>query len=83
MLRNKIKIPSGREETASRLPHRTHYVATYLALNRFTSAVVSLSLEVDRFFFFYLSLCKETVTLINTNWIRNLLTSTSRNQRGT
>lgn len=81
MLWNKIKIPSGREEATSRLPHRTHYVATCLALNRFTSAVGSLSLEVDRFFF-YLSLCKETVLLINTNWIRNLLTSTSLKQRG-
>lgn len=80
MLWNKIKIPSGREEATSRLPHRTHYVATCLALNRFTSAVVSLFLEGDRFFF--LSLYKETVLLINTNWIRNLLTSTSFNQSG-
>lgn len=69
MLWNKIKNPSGREEATSRLPHRIHNAATYLALNRFTSLVVSLSLEVDRlfFFFFNLSLCKETVMLINMN----------------
>lgn len=53
MLWNKIKNPSGREEATSRLPHRIHNAATYLALNRFTSLVVSLSLEVDRLFFFF------------------------------
>lgn len=51
MLWNKINNPSGREEARSRLAHRICNVATYLALNRFTSVVVILSLEVDRFFF--------------------------------
>jgi len=67
VLWNKIKNPSGREEATSRLPNRIRNVATSLALNRFTSVVVNLSLEVDRFFFFNLLLCKETVMLINRN----------------
>lgn len=48
VLGNKVKDPSDRE--TSRLPHRIHNLPAYLALNRFTLVVVSLSLEENRLF---------------------------------